>query len=206
MTDELDTANALGVSWGSPFATAAELAELLHVHRSTISRWGSSGRLPCIRLPGTTAVRYPIEAVQRILKESTVDAQTERNKRIRDRACELAKETYVADLVDRQGHPTATIVISHPGQKPNLDPEYLRQNFGLRVDQVILLSESREAPTPWDPDAELIARRRELALLEAEVDRRRAADEVTVAEARGDVEKVEARRSPPAPRVKAPAE
>lgn len=54
---------------------------------------------------------------------------------------EAAKQTFVADLPNG-----ATIILARPGQTLNRDPKFLRENFGIRSDQVIPLSESRERP------------------------------------------------------------
>jgi hypothetical protein len=57
-----------------------------------------------------------------------------------------AENTYVADLVDHNGEPAGTIVLSHPGQTLNRDPKFLREQFGIHPGQVITLAESRERP------------------------------------------------------------
>jgi excisionase family DNA binding protein len=192
-----------------PLATASELAELLHVHRSSISRWSSSGRIPCVRIPGGSTVRYDVEAVMAALEEQGMDAVAERNQRIREDAMKRAEQTYVVDCVDRQGNPTCVIVIAHPGQELNLDPTYLKENFGVRPDQVIKLSESREAPRPYDPEADLQRKRKELQELEAQVRARAANDDGMIDAAAAAIDAAAAeidgntasRKRPPAPRT-----
>lgn len=61
---------------------------------------------------------------------------------------EKARKTFVADLPSG-----ATIIIAHPGQQPNMDPKFLRENFGVTPAMVITRDESREAPrVPTDDD------------------------------------------------------
>lgn len=52
----------------SRLLTAAELAEVLNVPVATCWKWGRSGQLPHVRLPGGRAfIRFDLAAVERAL-------------------------------------------------------------------------------------------------------------------------------------------
>ncbi len=54
------------------FFTRAEVAQMFEVVPNTVSRWARDGRLPCMLTPGGRR-RYPVEAIQRRLRELQQD-------------------------------------------------------------------------------------------------------------------------------------
>ena len=56
----------------SRLITAGELAQVLAVPVSTVWKWGRSGEVPCIRLPGGRRfVRFDLAAVEAALRAGT---------------------------------------------------------------------------------------------------------------------------------------
>ena len=83
-----------------------------------------------------------------------------------------AEKTHVADLAGG-----VQIVIAHPGQEPNMDPKYLRENFGVTPDMVITLDKSKQAPVrifDEDPPAPAGAKTTKGAVTKAEHDAAKA--------------------------------
>ena len=64
--------------------------------------------------------------------------------------------TVTRSFIDRQKHiaentwgydkPHAFIVTAHPGQEPNRDPKYNRENFAENVAELVRLGDSSHAP------------------------------------------------------------
>ncbi|MER5608256.1 BldC family transcriptional regulator [Micromonospora tulbaghiae] len=57
---------------GDKLLTPAEVGELYRVDPKTVSRWGASGRLPCIRTPGGHR-RFKESQVRALLEGDTGD-------------------------------------------------------------------------------------------------------------------------------------
>lgn len=54
--------------------TAQQVAEVFGINRSTVSRWGLRGVLPCVRI-GKGFVRYRREDVERLLSSDVVTSR-----------------------------------------------------------------------------------------------------------------------------------
>ena len=179
-----------GIAPADRLLTASELAVVLAVSRSKLSRLSTSGEIPCVRI-GERSVRYRLSDVQEALG---MNPRTERNKAIREAAMERAKETVVFEV---PGQPGVCVVVLHPGQRFPIDkedaefPTWLRQNFGCSPHQLTLLSDSWGAPAPYSLDAEVARARHELAELEAQRSERDRIGAQLVADAHQKVAELE---------------
>ena len=71
---ELGQITAADADWNEPrLLRPREVAAIFEVTPDTVSRWARSGKLECIRTMGGHR-RFPIEAVQRALREGRVKA------------------------------------------------------------------------------------------------------------------------------------
>lgn len=56
---------------GTPeLLTAAQVAQIIGVSRTTISRWGSDGKIPVVKVAGTR--RYRRDDIERLLQSEQV--------------------------------------------------------------------------------------------------------------------------------------
>jgi len=170
---------------------AEAVARMLSCDPSTVFRLARAGTLPSYKFG--SSVRFDPHEVLSALQHTrgeTMDPVQKRNKQSRDRAMELAEQTWVAELPSG-----ATIILGHPGQSTEVltDLERLRNEFGIRDTSIIKkLSESREAPTPWSLDNEIAAARRVLEELLAAKAARDAADAQMISDAAATVDRLTA--------------
>ena len=184
-TPRVDRRSDAGAAYWLPrhLLTVAELADSLGVARSTVTRWSAAGRIPSIRMART--LRFDPDEVASALRQGvSMNATQQRNREIRERACALAEQTWVAETK------TGVIILVHPGGDPSIlvDPERLRTEHGIvSLDCVKRLSESSEAPTPWSVDDAIARAEAELAELRLQRARREHGDAQIVARAEAKV-------------------
>ena len=130
----------------------------------------------------------------------------ERNRRIREAAEAYARETICferpgavgcVEIVahgPRMGMPAQRVLDGLSPDDPKFD-ERLMAEFGIRRDQLIRLSESWAAPTPWSPDIEQDGAEDELAEFRAQAAVRERADQAVIAKLEARVAELEAERA-----------
>jgi hypothetical protein len=114
----------------------------------------------------------------------------ERNREVRRKAVERAKETWIAETS------TGVVVLVHPGQSTDIlkDPDRLRREFGVMDPSIVgLLSDSAsEAPREWDIADELAAAEVEVARLRVLAAQHAAIDGEVIAKAEQKVAEIRA--------------
>ena len=203
---------------------APEIARPLGVAPSTIWRWARDGLIPSVRRGPCGSTPKPfgrhwirVSTAGRPFSENgrpprrrhspekkeamtLMDSFLERNKAIRER--EIARRrTWVAEI---PAHPGSVIIIAHPGQELDRNPVFLLNNFGIRPEELKLLSESSAAPRRTTSTPAIEHSSRELADLVAQQGERQRIEAQLLEDAQAKVAAIEAQRSegetPAAPR------
>jgi excisionase family DNA binding protein len=93
---------------GPPVLTRAEVAQVLGVHPSTVTRWAAAGLLPCLRTPSGER-RYRRCAVEALLNQPGTGQRAYRkagranSRTIAEEGAALRSSPQVLSLVRRQG-------------------------------------------------------------------------------------------------------